>query len=266
MSGERALATIPMMNGPVLADHPPIRLIVLDIDGVVTEGEAQPLDLALLGLLAGMNRLARDHSEQPAVTLCSGRPAPYVEGLLQAIDGNLPAIYENGAGLYNPVGYQFTPHPDTRFIGDLLQEVQQRLQDGLVASGKAYFQPGKMHSFSLFARSPVATAQLRELAAAAIGPVSESVDLVYSTSCLNVLPRGIDKGKGVAFLAESIGLPLEAMLGVGDSDVDLPFLARVGLRAAPANANPAVRGAVDYVSAEPNGDGVRDILQHFGLL
>jgi len=266
LSGERALATIPKIGEPNLADHPPIRLIVLDIDGVVTQGEAQPLDLDLLGLLAGLNRQARGNPEQPAVTLCSGRPAPYVEVLLQAIDGHLPAVYENGAGLYSPVGYQFTPHPDMRFIDDRFQEVRERLQVGLVASGKAYFQPGKVYSLSLFAREPVATTQLRELAAAALGPLGESVDLVYSPSCLNVLPRGIDKGKGLAYLADTIGLPLERMLGVGDSDVDLPFLARVGLSAAPANANPAVRQMVNFLSARPNGDGVRDILQHFRLL
>lgn len=253
-------------QGPALADHPPIRLIVLDIDGVVTRGEAQPLDLDLLSLLAAMNRRARRDSEQPAVTLCSGRPAPYVEVLLQAIDGHLPAIYENGAGLYHPVGYQFTPHPDTRFIADRFREVEQRLQVELVASGKAYFQPGKLHSLSLFAREPVETTQLRELAAAALGPLGESVDLVYSTSCLNVLPRGIDKGKGIASLAETTGIPPENMLGVGDSDVDVPFLARVGLRAAPANANGAIRQLAEYLSPLPDGEGVRDILQHFGVL
>jgi len=217
-------------------------------------------------LLAGVNRRARSNPEQPAVTLCSGRPAPYVEVLLQAIDGHLPAVYENGAGLYNPVGYQFTPHPDARFIAERFQEVLERLEVELVSSGKAYFQPGKVYSLSLFAREPVVTSELRELAAAAIGPFGESVDLVYSPSCLNVLPRGIDKGKGVGYLAETIGLPVENMLGVGDSDVDLPFLARVGLSAAPANANPAIRQSVDYLSARPNGDGVRDILEHFGLL
>jgi len=185
---------------------------------------------------------------------------------MQGIDGHLPAIYENGAGLYIPVGYQFTPHPDTRFIADRFHEVQERLQVGLVSSGKAYFQPGKVYSLSLFARHPIETDQLRELAAQALGPLAEWVDLVYSTSCLNVLPRGIDKGKGLAYLAETIGLPLENMLGVGDSDVDLPFLARVGISAAPANAIPAIRGSVDYLSPRPNGDGVRDILQHFGLL
>ena len=254
------------MGGPNLADHPPIRLIVLDIDGVVTQGEAQPLDLDLLGLLARLNRRARGNPEQPAVTLCSGRPAPYVEVLSQGIDGHLPAVYENGAGLYNPIGYQFTPHPDMRFIADRFQEVQERLQVGLVASGKAYFQPGKVYSLSLFAREGIATSQLRELAAAELGPLSESVDLVYSPSCLNVLPRGIDKGKGVAHLAETIGLPLETVLGVGDSDVDLPFLARVGRSAAPANANPAVRQMVNFLSTRSNGHGVRDILQHFRLL
>jgi len=252
-------------QGPALADHPPIRLIVLDIDGVVTRGEAQPLDLDLLSLLAAMNRRASSNSEHPAVTLCSGRPAPYVEVLLQAIDGHLPAIYENGAGLYHPIGYQFTPHPDIRFITDRFQAVQERIQVGLVASGKVDIQPGKVHSLSLFARAPVETSHLRELAAAALGPLAESVDLVYSTSCLNVLPRGIDKGKGLAFLAEAIGLPVENMLGVGDSDVDLPFLIRVGHSAAPANANSAVREMVDFVATRPDGEGVREILQHFGL-
>ena len=255
-----------MMNGPNLADHPPIQLIVLDIDGVLTHGEARPLDLELLGLLAAMNRRARNDPVHPAVTLCSGRPAPYVEVFLQAIDGHLPAVYENGAGLYQPVGYQFTPHPDLRFISDGFQAVQERLQVGLVARGKADIQPGKLYSLSLFAREPVTTPQLRELAAAALGSLVDSVDLVYSTSCLNVLPRGIDKGKGVEYLAQTIGLPAESMLGVGDSDVDLPLLARVGTSAAPANANSAVRQLVDYLSLHSDGDGVRDILQHFGLL
>jgi len=55
-------------------------------------------------------------------------------------------------------------------------------------------------------------------------------------------------------------------LGVGDSDVDLPFLAAVGFSAAPSNANDAVKACVNYVSSYRTADGVRDILRHFGLL
>ena len=56
------------------------------------------------------------------------------------------------------------------------------------------------------------------------------------------------------------------MLGIGDSDVDLPFLRLIGHSAAPANANARVKDLVDYVSKQSTTDGVRDILFHFELM
>ena len=73
----------------------PIRLLVFDIDGVLTDGEAQPLDLRLMEQLTQMNRAARQDSARPAVTLCTGRPGPYVEIMLQAIDGHVPGLLED---------------------------------------------------------------------------------------------------------------------------------------------------------------------------
>jgi hypothetical protein len=241
----------------------PFQLIVLDIDGVLTAGEGQPLDLELLGALAAMNHAARRDGSRPAVTLCSGRPAPYVEVMLQAIDAHLPGVFENGAGLYSPRPYSFLPHPGLAG-SDPIAEVRRALEDGLVRPGRAFFQPGKIYTLTLFAHDPSETRQLHTWAAEALGSQVERVDLVYSTSCLNVLPRGIDKGIGIAWMAERAAVPLEAMLGIGDSDVDLPFLKLVGRSAAPSNANPSVRQIVDYVSAHPTGEGVRDILNHFG--
>jgi len=89
-----------------------IRLLVFDIDGVLTRGEGKALDLDLLQDLALLNRAARKDQNLPAVTLCTGRPSPNIEVMLQAIDGHLPGIYENGAGLYHPTEYKFLPHPD----------------------------------------------------------------------------------------------------------------------------------------------------------
>ncbi len=240
-----------------------IRLIVLDIDGVVTGGEAQPLDLDLFAQLGAMNRAARSDPDRPAITFCTGRPAPYLEVMLQAIDGHLPGVYENGAGFYIPTDYQFTTLPE---LGEYLNgfaDVTSRLEETLVQDGIAYFQPGKHLSLTLFAYDPSRTLELRDLTAQALGPLSERVDLVYSTACLNVLPRVVDKGKGLAHLAGMLEIPLPNMLGVGDSDVDLPFLRLVGHSAAPANANSNVRDLVEYVSSEETADGVRDILAHF---
>src|SRR5215831_10472264 len=88
-----------------------IRLVVVDVDGVLSPGEAAPLDFAVLQRLAEFNDRGRHDPTYPAVTLCTGRPAPYVEVLMQAIHGRYPAVYENGAGLYIPEPYGFKWHP-----------------------------------------------------------------------------------------------------------------------------------------------------------
>jgi hydroxymethylpyrimidine pyrophosphatase-like HAD family hydrolase len=93
----------------------------------------------------------------------------------------------------------------------------------------------------------------------------DTVEFGYTSSCLNVLPRGLDKGKGLEFLAHKSGYRLEEMLGVGDSESDVPFLTLTGYSAAPANAHETVKEAVQYVSPYPTVEGVRDILHHFGL-
>ncbi len=243
-----------------------IRLIVLDIDGVVTAGEAQPLDLELLAKLRAMNQAAQADPSQPAVTFCTGRPAPYLEVMLQAIDGRMPGVYENGAGIYDPDDYQFLLLPQIESYLNEFVEVTSRIEETLVQDKIAYFQPGKHHSLTLFAVDPKRVPELKDLTAEALGPLSERVDLAYSTYCLNVLPRGVDKGKGIQFLADQVEIPLANMLGIGDSDVDLPFLRLIGHSAAPANANARVKDLVDYVSKQSTTDGVRDILFHFELI
>jgi len=242
----------------------PIRLLVFDIDGVLTQDGSRGLDLRLLARLADMNRAARENPSSPAVTLCTGRPGPYTEALLRKIDGHLPGIFENGAGLCTSDGIPYAPHPT---LGDpaTFEAVRQRLWEALVQTGRAFFQPGKEYTLSLLPRNPAEKDTLHGEATAALGPLQEAVSLAYSVSCLNVLPQGMHKGKGIEFLAQETGCAPGEMLGVGDSEVDLPFLAVVGTSAAPANATPTVKRAVQYVAPRAAADGVRDILDHFGL-
>jgi 3-deoxy-D-manno-octulosonate 8-phosphate phosphatase KdsC-like HAD superfamily phosphatase len=71
-----------------------IRLVVVDVDGVLSCGEAAPLDFAVLQRLAELKDRAGHNPAYPAVTLCTGRTIPYVEVLMQAIHGRYSAIYE----------------------------------------------------------------------------------------------------------------------------------------------------------------------------
>jgi hypothetical protein len=242
-----------------------MRLVVFDIDGVLTDGEAQPWDLELMALLAGLNHAARQDSQRRAVTLCSGRPAPYVDAMLQAIDGHLPAIFESGAGLYDPTGYRFWPHPALG-SGSRMRQARQRLTAALVRPGHATIQPGKEYSLSLFPTEHTALAALEPLASRALGPLAERIDLVCSASCLNVMPAGIDKAGGLHFLSQVTGIPLAAMLAVGDSLVDAPMLTVAGCSAAPANASSTIQGMAQFVAPSPAAQGVREILAYFSIV
>lgn len=88
-----------------------MKLIVLDVDGVLSKGEAAAFDLSLVQRLADLNRRARRGESLPAITLNTGRPSAYVEAVMQAIGGWQPALYESGAGLYLPQSYLFQTSP-----------------------------------------------------------------------------------------------------------------------------------------------------------
>jgi hydroxymethylpyrimidine pyrophosphatase-like HAD family hydrolase len=248
----------------------PIKLVVFDIDGVLTEGETSRFDLNLMSVLAGMNRQAIRDASVPAVTLCTGRPAPYVEAMLQAIDGRIPAVFEGGAGMYVPDGYRFLAHPG---LGDLasLREARRRLEAAGARGAPLFLQPGKEFTVSVFpaagrgSEALQALPGLQGLVAELLGPLETELEIAWSASCLNLQPKGCNKASGIDFLAELTGIAPSDMLGVGDSAVDLPFLARVGRSAAPANAGDDVKKIAGYVAASSTSQGVREILAHFGL-
>lgn len=238
-----------------------IRLVALDVDGVMSEGNGRALDLELLRRLAELNGSA----DGPRVTLLTGRPAPFVEVLATLIGARTPAVYESGCGLFRPQPYGFLAHPELP-PPEVLEEARQLLWSGVVKPRVGFFQPGKEHSFTLFARPGHGREALEGQVERALEPLRERFSLVWSVDCVNILPAGVDKGRGLEWLCSLLGIELDQTLAVGDSDVDLPFLQIAGHSAAPANAEPVVQGAVDFVAGARASDGLREILQHYGLL
>jgi hydroxymethylpyrimidine pyrophosphatase-like HAD family hydrolase len=51
------------------------------------------------------------------------------------------------------------------------------------------------------------------------------------------------------------------VVAIGDSEVDVEMLKCADFKAAPSNADVAVKEVVDYVSSKENGDGVIEILE-----
>jgi hydroxymethylpyrimidine pyrophosphatase-like HAD family hydrolase len=243
-----------------------IRLIVADVDGVFSPGEAAPFDFAVLQRLAEVNDRARHDSQQAAVTLCTGRPAPYVEVLMQAIHGFYPAIYEHGAGLYIPEPYGFKTHAAlTPVVQTHLMELHTVLHDALVATNLAYFQPGKSASCSLFAHAGVTLQEVARTAERLARQWGDVFLVEAGATCVNIMVRGLDKAEGVRWLACETGLSLHAMAGVGDATGDIAFMQLVGWAAAPANAQTTVKQMAHYISPYADGQGLLDILTRIPL-
>src|SRR5439155_12078908 len=221
---------------------PMIRLLVVDVDGVLSLGEAAPFDGTVLQRLAEMTDRARHEPICPAITLCPGRPAPYVAVLTQVIHGFYPAIYEHGAGLYIPEPYGFKWHPSlTPAVHMQLLQLHSLLHDALVVTGRAFFQPGKSASLSLFARSGMSLQEVGSEAARLAQQFGDAFLVETGATCVNILVRGLDKAEGVRWLARHTGISLQEMAGVGDAQGDMPFMQLLAWAAAPANTHAAVK-------------------------
>ncbi len=243
-----------------------IRLIITDAEGCLIPGRGQPWDLDGLAAVARYNRLARERGDLPPVTICSGRPAQFVDALGQAIGLHVPAACENGAIVFRPgdgAEALFTPEQWERMF-----RVRFALDEEFVRNGRARLAVGKEACVSLVPADPGTDVPrlMREVAgflARRLGMDGAELHFTYSAGAVDITPAGIDKGLGGRALAAALNLGPDQVLVIGDSHNDLPILEWAGRSAAPANAIEEVRGRVDYVAPEPFCAGVVDILRRF---
>ena len=239
-----------------------LRLVLADVDGVITGGEGQPADLDVLDRLAAHNRAALSDPLLPAITLCTGRQAPYVEVMAQMIEVFLPCIFEHGCGLFFPRAFRYAFHPSLgQDYSANLARLRAAIEEPLLRPGRAFVQPGKEASMTLYPLDGTPLDELERAARAAVAPLHGRYGVARNVNGVEVRPTDMDKAVGAHWLAEQVGVPLADMAGVGDSDTDLSFLAAVAWSAAPANATPAVRAAVAYVATQPLGEGLLEILE-----
>jgi HAD superfamily hydrolase (TIGR01484 family) len=246
----------------------PIKLLITDVDGCLIQGEKAPYDLDALAAIRELNQAAAHDPTIPAVTICSGRPYPYVEAMLKLVDGHLPAVFEHGCGLYYPareLRHECAYHPQALRSPDqrsqleaLVARIEQETGAGRQCAKGALvtFFPPPDHSPAAFATYVADT----------IAQAGLPLEVGHTMTSVDVAPLGIDKLVGVEWLLQELRgegweIAMDQVAAVGDSPSDLCVLQPAGLSAAPANADAVVRAAVDYVSPERYTRGVLDVLQ-----
>ena len=88
-----------------------------------------------------------------------------------------------------------------------------------------------------------------------------------STACFNgeIIPKGIDKGKGIELVCRHFGASPKDAIAFGDSMNDAAMLERAGVSVAMGNACDELKALADVVCEDVAHDGVYLELRRMGL-
>lgn len=78
---------------------------------------------------------------------------------------------------------------------------------------------------------------------------------------LEFMPLGVNKGTGLTFVADRLGIPMGAVMAVGDQANDLEMVRDAGLGIAMGDAPPDVIAVADDVTGTVAADGVAEAIE-----
>lgn len=151
-------------------------------------------------------------------------------------------------------------------IDHRLQEMAKSIRllitdvDGVLTDGRIFYNAEGVESQAFYVRDGYGLRMARQAGlrtAIVTGRISAAVTHRARELGITEIHQGaLNKLEVYEMLLQRYGLTDEAVAYVGDDLNDLPVLGRVGLSAAPADADPEVRTRVAYVTTQVGGRGV----------
>lgn len=213
-----------------------IAALATDYDGTLARrSEVAPATLAALGRLRASGR---------KLIMVTGRELPDLRRVFPHLAGFDAIVAENGALLWRP---------DRGAPQALARAAPPAFIAALRARGVEPLAVGEVIVATSDENAPVMAETLEAL----------GLDwrLILNKDSVMCLPPGVDKASGLAVALAALGLRAGDVLGVGDAENDLTFLAACGVAAAVANALPDVKTAADIVTPLDDGPGVSWLIE-----
>ena len=119
------------------------------------------------------------------------------------------------------------------------------------------------HKMVVTLNSPEGRPQLIEVMQRTLGDI---VTIVPSHPFLvEVLPAGVNKGHGLAWLANYLGIARPDVMTLGDSDADISMLEWAGVGVAMKNSSPGALTAANWIAPPVEEDGAAVAIEKFAL-
>lgn len=226
-----------------------LRALVTDVDGTLTDRRRR----INTGAIEAIRTLV---DAGVAVVLASGNTVCFMDGLSKMVGTDGTIIGENG-GVYRK-GF----HGILHIPGDLktCQEAFDVLRDHFSRKGVGLELLSAQYRFAdvAFAR----TIDLDEVRAV-IRDHHLPVRVLDTGFAVHLQASGVNKGTAMRNLAGEMGLSLDGILAIGDSENDIDMLEAAGVGVAVANAPVPVQSAADWVARGTYGDGFVEAVEKY---
>lgn len=260
-------------------------MIVADIDGTLVTGDRQ--------ITPGVREAVRTvQARGVRVCLATGRMWQSAEPYFRRLGADPPAILYNGGLVFDFTTQMVLrqvqlDYDQARAVLEILRgipEVQPHLYvDNRVYTGQANVltdryrrkdglqveEVGDLVQF--LPRNPMKILIIGarpdlERAAGLIRRLPLPINLVFSEETyMEIIPMGSSKGVALQFVAQHLGIPLKAVIAVGDNLNDLEMIQLAGLGVAMGNAPDELKAHADFVTATNEQEGLRHVIERFIL-
>lgn len=214
-----------------------IKLFVMDLDGCLAEPFVTP-DWDAFSQIKLLQAKALHDPCIPELSICTGRPFPYVEAIAQFLNLRQPLIFECGGGLFNPVTRNILINPSyDENIAAQKQELLRYAETELIPQFPNIMQEfTKKTDIGLVSLNTEHITTLYHQAKAYVMQHYPDFEVHKTDISINIIAKLCNKGAGLEFLSRYSGIALEEMAYIGDSTGDISALTLVSRPFAPANA------------------------------
>jgi hydroxymethylpyrimidine pyrophosphatase-like HAD family hydrolase len=212
------------------------KALATDYDGTIAHHGV--VDPATVDALCRLKETGRQ------ILLVTGREVPDLHNVFSEVRIFNRVVAENGALILDPVSG--TQHP-------LADPPPPAFAEHLRALGVKRLSVGRVI---------VATQEIDStLVQTAIEDCDVPLQIILNKGELMILPAGVNKATGLLAVLEELGLDPSDVAGVGDAENDASFLEICGCSVAVANALPALKQRVDWVTQGDHGQGIRELVR-----
>lgn len=258
----------------------PIRLVVSDIDGTLVQGREN--------LSEEVKQAVRELREQGILfTFASGRLPSRIDPYLQELSiQDMPVCACNGTLLYQE-NRILESHPlKLSGLRPLIEAALSRDMTVLYASGGIEYCMQENESTERKRRERGSYHEIRPLQerewetlpadkvnildgkgrAGELLPWEKEISgwcsvTHYGSSGLELVRAGYGKEYGLLRISEWLGIPMRAILAVGDNENDDNMLRMAGVGGAVGNAAPATKSCADLVAGKSGGEGAAELIR-----